>query len=148
MQVLAFQRQGCLFALPLASVREIKTVHEIARIKSVVRELRGICTVGGRCMPVIDLVDHHSIATRDVSTRLIVVSQGARHFAVVYDKVLEICRLRPSRIVPAVDGYGTWPTFGLEQRQVAFVEPSCLLDTIESSSFDTVSGVFAGQSAG
>lgn len=138
-QTLIFQRQGCLFALPLAAVREMTAARNVTLSDSVAGELKGVYSIGRSVVPVVDLVEHASIAIPEASVRLIVVSHRSQLLGIMHDRVLEICPIQPGLITGAArfGGGAEWPAFHLDHQRVAYLQPSRLMTSLDLARFDS-----------
>lgn len=149
-QAIAFQRQGCLFAVPLSAVREMTTAGEVTRCESVASERKSSCSLGGTALPVIDLVEHDSVAIEETSLRILVVSHQSQRIGIIYDMVIEICQIQPTLIAKTApfESGTKWPIFDLDLRRVAYLEPAHLIDSLEPAAGESLACVAAFELVG
>lgn len=143
MQLLAFRRQGNRFALPVSCVKELTAVDDILPSDSGNR-LKGICRIDGRVLPVLDPVRHSSVVLWESTAQLIVVSFRSQWIGLVYDQIIEVCPVAPSRIASAeIVAEGDWPQVKLNHGQASYLDPECLVQWPELAALDSLTGAIA-----
>lgn len=97
-----FGLEGDTYALPVAHVREILRLAEITRVPHAPFPVRGVTTVRGRVIPVVDLRQRLAFPERplDPAQRVLVTHCRGRLIGLLVDGVRQVVELAPSRIQP------------------------------------------------
>jgi purine-binding chemotaxis protein CheW len=100
-QLLSVRIDGCPYAVPVENVREIVRVRPITPIPRVAREVRGVISLRGEIIQVIDLRLRLGLAAGAASkaNRIVVVQvEDGRVAGVLVDEVREVLRVSESAI--------------------------------------------------
>jgi len=106
--------------------------------------LKGICRMDGRVVPILDPVRHSSVVLWEATAQLIVVSVRSQWIGLVYDQIIEVCPLAPSRIDSAeIAAEGDWPQVKLDHGQASYLDPERLVQLPELAVLDSLTGAIA-----
>jgi purine-binding chemotaxis protein CheW len=99
-EFLAFMLGDECHALPLACVREILRVPEVAEVPRAPRDVLGIISVRGQITTLIDLRVRLSLPINEVTprARVLIVDSGDEMLGLLCDRVLQVYRLRDDQI--------------------------------------------------
>jgi len=105
-QLLTFTIDGAPYAVPVESVREIVRVRPITPVPRVTRDVRGVISLRGEIIQVVDLRLRLGLPAIEASraTRIIVVHTEDRLAGVLVDAVTEVLRVREDAIGPVAGG--------------------------------------------
>lgn len=106
-QLLVFLIDGAPYALPVESVREIVRVRPITPIPRVTRDVRGVISLRGEILQVIDLRLRLGLAPTETSkaTRIVVVrDEDGSGTGVLVDEVREVLRVSEEAIGASATG--------------------------------------------
>lgn len=142
---LVFELSGQIFAVDVASVREILDLQPVATLPNAPADLVGMIDVRGQGVAVIDLAGRLGLAGggRD-EARILVFEFGARAtpIAAVADRVLAVAEIAPGEIEPAPRATGGWDAAALrgvtrmDGRIVMILELPALLGAGARGPFD------------
>lgn len=123
-QLLSFVVGETPYAVPVESVREIVRIRPITPIPRVARDVRGVISLRGEIIQVIDLRLRLGLEATQTTkaTRIVVVhSEEGRVAGVLVDGVREVLRLSEDAIGPPAAGDTTGAVVGLCARGDQFV---------------------------
>lgn len=103
-EYLALSLAGELYAVPIVSVAEIIKPPPITEVPRAPRDVRGVASVRGRLVTVVDLRRRFGVAEAplDRRTRILLVDAGnEEQIGLVVDEVQQVWRLAPEEIEPA-----------------------------------------------
>ena len=106
-QLLSFQLEGASYALPVECVREIVRIRPITPMPRVPEDVRGVISLRGEIVQVIDLRRRLSLppAAPSHASRIIVVQdEDGRAAGMLVDAVSEVLRVTEDAILPAPPG--------------------------------------------
>lgn len=87
----------------VTSVREVVRAPVVARVPSSPPWVRGIATLRGRLIPVVDLADRDAPVAGAGAAYLVVIAIGDRSVGIVVDRVGSVVDAGQESDVPAVD---------------------------------------------
>ncbi len=101
-ELLAFRLGTAVYALPLASVREIARLGPLTEVPRAPADVLGVVSVRGRVTTVIDLRRRLRLEATPPTrhTRLLFVDAGAEVFGLLVEAVLQVHRLRDEEFEP------------------------------------------------
>jgi purine-binding chemotaxis protein CheW len=123
-QLLCFHVDGTPYAVAVESVREIVRICPITPIPRVSRDVRGVISLRGEILQVIDLRLRLGLSRTEVSkaSRIVVVHDDEGRVAgLLVDDVKEVLRVPADEIGPAAAGDSQGLVAGLCTRGAAFV---------------------------
>lgn len=99
-EVLAFVIADEVYALPLASIREILKMPALTEVPRAPQDVLGIISVRGRITTVLDLRRRLKMPESPPTklTRVLLVNDGRETLGLLVDRVLSVYRLRPEEI--------------------------------------------------
>ena len=101
-QLVIFSLGGEEYALPIAAVHEIVRYTEPRSVASASGRVRGVISLRGRIIPVIDLASSLGIAARAVteSSKIVIVEAGSDLVGVIVDDVEEVLAITAEQVEP------------------------------------------------
>jgi purine-binding chemotaxis protein CheW len=123
-QLLCFRLGSASYAVAIESVREIVRIGPITPIPRVAAHVRGVISLRGEMLEVIDLRAKLSLDPIEITkaTRIVVVTDLEGHVAgLLVDEVREVLRVAQDAIGPAAAGDAQGLVCGLCVRDGAFV---------------------------
>jgi purine-binding chemotaxis protein CheW len=106
-ELLAFELDGAPYAIPVEHVREIVRIRPITPVPRVPEEVRGVISLRGEIVQVIDVRRRLRLAPADPtrSSRIVVVRDDEGRVAgILVDAVTEVLRISEDAICPASAG--------------------------------------------
>lgn len=131
-QLVVFRVGSEQFGLPIGQVREVVRHSPPRSIGSQVPWIRGVMSLRGLVLPVIDLATRLGLDEAGMPTRLLIATpdEGRRFVAFATGDVDEIASLDPGAIVPAPPGHDEAVTgvAHLEERIVVMLDAAPLCE--------------------
>jgi purine-binding chemotaxis protein CheW len=99
-EVLTFRIGAEVYGIDMTSMREISKMRTITELPRVPSFLKGIITLRGQVIPILDLRLRMSMAAEAVgrNTRILVVNHGEEPFGLIVDQVQRVVRMVDSQI--------------------------------------------------
>ena len=99
-EVLTFRLGVELYGIDMASMREISKMRTITELPRVPAFLKGIITLRGTVIPIIDLRQRMAMVAEDHSrnTRILVVSHDDEPFGLIVDQVQRVVRMVEAQV--------------------------------------------------
>jgi purine-binding chemotaxis protein CheW len=97
-----FELAGELYALPVARIQEIRRAHAITRVPHAPGPVRGITSLRGKVLVIVDLRQRLGMPPAEVDprSRILVVSSRERSLGLLVDAAHQVISLLASRIDP------------------------------------------------
>lgn len=108
-EYLAFRLDGDLYAVPVATIREIVRPPPITPVPRAPRAILGIMSGRGRVVTIIDARRKLGLPEAPIGgrTRILVTENGAERIGLLVDEVLMVYRLAEGEIERAAQGIGS-----------------------------------------
>lgn len=99
----SFRLRGETFGFPVHHVREVIRVETLTRVPHAPFPVRGITTLRGQILPVVDLRRRLGLGETELGSesRILVVSSRQRTLGLLVEGVEQVVRIAPSRVEPA-----------------------------------------------
>jgi len=99
----SFRLRGETFGFPVHHVREVIRVETLTRVPHAPFPVRGITTLRGQILPVVDLRRRLGLGETEPGSesRILVVSSRQRTLGLLVEGVEQVVRIAPSRVEPA-----------------------------------------------